>query len=435
MNTKGNSAVMKRIFPLCLIVILIFVAACNKKSSTEPSDLELMQEQVRTLVDSMWQNYLDEAGIETGGILFHAQSGDNRLFCKTNMPNHASRHSLFRAASVTKTFTASAIMLLHQSNQLSIDDPVTAAIPGTTNPYLPDNQDFAIPFKDQITIRSLLEHRAGVFDLVNFNIPDSVSAVYAGMNWLDYVLGQDPSHQFSIDEIISVIAQHQLIHHKPGAEYSYTNTGYMLLGKIIERVSGMSIEDYFSSMLCLPNGLDNIIFPLDSAHSLPEPRIPSWVMLDSAPISTDLYNMSHEVAQGNLVTDSEDLLSWITKWQKGTAGLSLDTVLEMRQSSYPDQDYGLGTSYMEGFGYGHTGAIAGFLTLTFYDPLTDYSFVLLCNMWNFNSETSFDEQVYTLFDIAAHAKTLITGNQISTKSLKSNRQFQDMCKSISKRRF
>lgn len=403
--------VMNRYFPLCLLLLALLALGCSKKKSTEPSDQEILQESVQALIDSMWQDYQDQNGIETGGILFHAQKGEDRFFCKSHMPSDASKYSLFRAASVTKTFTASAIMLMQERNQLDIDDLITANIPGSKQTYLPATEDFDIPFKDQITIRSLLEHRAGVFDPTNFDIPDSVDAIYAGMNWLGWMLEQDEAHNFSIDEVISVIAEHQLYHHEPGAEYNYSNTGYMLLGEIVQRVSGMALEDYFVTQFCEPNSLSGISFPLDSMHLLPQPRIPCWVLMDATAYEADIYNMSYEVAQGNLVTNTNDLLSWLMKWQKGQAGLSLDTVYDMRESSYPDQNYGLGTSYMEGFGYGHTGALAGFLTLMFYDPATDYGFVLLCNMWDFNSDTSFDEQVFTLFDIAAKAKLMITGEE------------------------
>lgn len=65
----------------------------------------------------------------------------------------ATADSHFRAASTTKTFTAAAVMLLHQRGQLRIDDALTANIPGRTRPYLPATADYAIPHKERITTR------------------------------------------------------------------------------------------------------------------------------------------------------------------------------------------------------------------------------------------------------------------------------------------
>jgi D-alanyl-D-alanine carboxypeptidase len=399
----------KSMFWLVLLFAVI-LTACGDSSTKPPTDLELLSQKTEALVDSMWQEYLAASDLDQGGVLYHAQYGDNSIFATSNLAGDITSQSFFRAASITKTFTATAIMLLDERGELNIDDPICAQMPAKNGSYIPQTEDYNLPFKDQISIRMLLEHRAGVFDLTNFNIPTDASAPYAGQNWLNYVLSSQPHHFFSIDEVMAVISEHQLYQNEPGVEYSYSNTGYMLLGKIIERISEMDYESFVLQNILMPSGLNNISFPLNTAHILPEPSIPANVLYESNWIDTSEYNMSIEIAQGNLVTNSQSLLSWLMKWQRGESVLPLDTVAQMRISLYPDQSYGIGTSYSEGFGYGHTGAIAGYLTLMFYDPETDFGFVLLNNVWNMNDEEAFDEQVYTLFDIAAKAKQLITNS-------------------------
>lgn len=385
-----------------------------------PGDQEILQASVQALLDSLWQNYRTETGLDLGGILFQAQHGETQLFCKTNLPSDVTHNSFFRAASVTKTFTASAIMLLNQRNKLNIDDLITGQIPGRDIPYLPDNDNYDIPFKDQITIRSLLEHRAGVFDPTNYDIPDSVAAEYAGMNWVSYIQDIDEDHYFTIDEVIAVIAKHHLYQNEPDVQFSYSNTGYMLLGKIVERVSGKSLEEFFIDELCNPNGLFGTSFPLNTQHLLPQPKIDGWIYLGDESFIAEPCNMSFEKAQGNLVTTSNDLLSWLLKWQKGQAGLNLDTVLAMRQSSEPGHFYGLGTYYIDGLGYGHDGALAGYLTLMFYDPSCDYGFVILCNVWSYRSEEQFFSQMRAVYDIAKRIKALIVKGDGSAKPLRGN---------------
>jgi D-alanyl-D-alanine carboxypeptidase len=82
----------------------------------------------------------------------------------------------FGAASSTKSFTAAGILKLHQQGKLNIDDLITANIPGTNQPYIPNTSGYAIPNKNRITIRLLLQHRAGVFDVTNDEIPDTTNA-------------------------------------------------------------------------------------------------------------------------------------------------------------------------------------------------------------------------------------------------------------------
>ncbi|MDD3050721.1 MAG: serine hydrolase [Candidatus Cloacimonetes bacterium] len=397
---------MKRILLPFLLTGLLLIS-CNKTSTKPLNDEQILQQNVQNSIDENWQKYLSENEIAAGGVLFHAKLGNQEVFCKSNLQSNVTETSLFRAASITKTFTAAGIMLLEQQGALNINDIVTSNIPGKDTPYLPESENYNIPFKNQITIRQLLEHRAGVFDLTNISIPDTVSALYAGQNWISYILEQDPVHQFSTDEIIEVISDNGLYVNQPGEEYNYSNTGYMLLGKIIERISGFSYEQFLQQELLIPNNLIHTSFPTDPMHHLPEPYIPCQVFSQGSYINTDIYNMSYEQAQGNLVTNSSDLLSWLLKWQKGTSGLSMETVLNMRVSSYTDQKYGLGTEYMEGFGYGHTGAIAGFLTLMYYDPTSDFGFVIVSNIWDLSNSESLNLQAYALFDIVAEAKRII----------------------------
>lgn len=136
---------------------------------------------MRQLLAQRWQNRY--AGFP-GGLSMNVITPSGSYFASTLDSITADAH--FRAASTTKTFTAAAIMLLDQRGLLHIDDLITATMPGRTEPYLPDTPDFAIPYKNQITIRQLLSHRAGVFDVTNQAIPAGSNALYAGSiyhNW------------------------------------------------------------------------------------------------------------------------------------------------------------------------------------------------------------------------------------------------------------
>jgi D-alanyl-D-alanine carboxypeptidase len=149
---------------------------------------------------------------ENAGILVYLETPKGNFTASAGLPAGANENWHYRIASVSKTFTAASIMLLDQQGKLKIDDTLTANIPGTSVPYLPDSPNYAIPYKDKITIRQLLSHRAGVFDVFNNQIPSSSTFPYADNNYGLYVTAglNEPDHQFTADELIGVIAANQL---------------------------------------------------------------------------------------------------------------------------------------------------------------------------------------------------------------------------------
>ena len=154
-------------------------------------------EALSSLLASHWkQRY----GGKPGGLTFLALTPKGEFFATTLEDVSAKSH--FRGASTTKTFTAAAIMLLDQRGLLRIDDALTAKMPGRDQPYLPDTPGFAIPHKEQITIRQLLSHRAGVFDVANQDIPAGLPLPYSGMNYLDWVGEKDLRHSFTQRDVV-----------------------------------------------------------------------------------------------------------------------------------------------------------------------------------------------------------------------------------------
>lgn len=137
---------------LCLAWMAALLAGCG--GGSQAPDVSIGR-----VLDSQWQARY--AGAKHGGLRAVVITPAGEHFASTVAGTKAATH--FRAASTTKTFTAAAIMLLDQRGLLKIDDLLTAAMPGASGqPYLPATAGFAIPYKGQITIRQLLQHRAGV---------------------------------------------------------------------------------------------------------------------------------------------------------------------------------------------------------------------------------------------------------------------------------
>jgi CubicO group peptidase (beta-lactamase class C family) len=137
--------------------------------------------------------------------------------------------TVFRIASLTKSFTAIAVLQLRDAGRLSLDDPAEK--------YLPELRQLRYPTKDspRITVRQLLSHSAG--------FPEDNP-------WGDLQLGMPEA------DLQQMLARGLSFSHAPGTGYEYSNTGFALLGRLVERVSGERLEDYVSRRVLRPLGMN-----------------------------------------------------------------------------------------------------------------------------------------------------------------------------------
>ena len=356
---------------------------------------------LQSLVEKQWGAYGAKKKNWGGGLALYILTRRGNYFVSTGLGDiNFSTH--FRGASTTKTFTAAAVMLLEQAGLLKIDDKVSDAIPGSSETYLPRTRDYAIPNRDQITIRQLLEHRAGVFDLANSPVPLSVREHYAGENYFDFIRTEqeDDSHTFTFDEIAGVIARNDLSYAPPGTEFHYSNTGYSLLAKIIERVSGQRYDQFVRAALLRPNDLNSTTFPyLGTDQALPFPFAPGYTWFNGTLAETTRDNMSANAAEGNIITTPHDLAIWTRRWLRGEAGLQEKYIRQMTAVARTDEQhgyYGLGCTYTPGLGFGHNGAHQGYLTMVRYDPKQDVTVLIFANCLNANDPNDELNMMYAL---------------------------------------
>ena len=359
------------------LLILAAGASCLRPARAEEADA------VSSLLRQRWQQRYGE---RPGGLTFYALMPRGEAFATTL--EGVTPHSHFRGASTTKTFTAAAVMLLDQRGLLKIDDVLTATMPGRNETYLPDKPGFAIANKEQITLRQLLSHRAGVFDLANQEIPDTKPVPYAGQRYVDWQVEQDAHHSFTKEELIGVLAETGVSNSAPGTRYQYSDTHYTILGEIVERVSGMTLNQFTQTELLGPNGLKDTQFVVDGSDStLPAPAISAFAQEQGKVESKDDYNYSYDPGSGNVFTTPADLTRWITRLVRGEAGVSKQQVARMCDV-VPDSQYGLGISHkMSGgfeLGFGHNGGAPGFLTALAYNPANDIGYVLVSSLIDFD---------------------------------------------------
>ncbi len=237
-----------------------------------------------------------------------------------------------------------------------------------------------------ITIEQLLQHSSGVFDVDNDPVPG-----FNGSTYTEYVMEKDPTHQFTTDEMIHQLIINNLSYFAPGTNYHYSNTGYAILGEIIERVystksgSAKTYDDYLKTYVTgpttpvpvdihFPVRADNVILPL--------PHVEGLILLPGKTERYSDYNMSGQVAEGNGYGTMAALNTYIRSLMKAENVLKPETVKLMQTDvSSGNANYGLGCSITP-IGYGHNGARIGYLSQMAYDPITDVSVVALLPIWD-----------------------------------------------------
>ncbi|MDD4822809.1 MAG: serine hydrolase [Bacteroidales bacterium] len=378
---------------------------------------DTVKQELQSLVEAELSSYKAKVPTYPGGLALKVITGDASYFATAGLAAGVNENIHFRAASNTKTITSAAILLLYERGKLKLTDCLTDTIPGTTMTYLPRTPEYDIANNDKITILDLLRHRAGVFDVSNDAIPDTIPAdvPYKGKNYLGYVMESDSLHTFTFDELIGVNAATGLSYFAPGTGYHYSNTGYSILGKIIERVSQVSYQKFVTDNILTAMGMYGSSMPvLGTDRAMPQPFVPGYVMYEGKITDVSASNISANVAEGTLITTPLELASFLRRLLKGEGPLSLQTINEIMMNYVPTNNvdaggYGCGLSYTNNLGYGHTGAHEGYLSLMAYDPDHDISIVLFTNVWNLNDgmESLFYQLNNMLESTAFKAKTIL----------------------------
>lgn len=352
---------------------------------------------INKLINEQWNNYSTANNIPSScGLVLHLSFADKDKFFKTNFNDSITENHHFLAASITKMFTATAIMLLHQSEQLNINDKITDNMPNSNEPYLPAHPDYEIPFKNQITIKNLLNHTAGVFDLLNDAVPSTAPVTYADSNFFEYMIEEyGEEYTFTFDDAIKALVESEIYYFEPNTDWSYSNTGYQILGKIIERVSNKTYSEFLSDSIFIPNNLNSTTSPyLGSDTTLPEPNVQGYLFQDELDNVTN-SNYSIYVAEGNIISTSKDMIKFIRNLFATNLILNNENLDLMKDwIELPHAKYGLGIEYRQNIGFGHTGASNGFLTYNFYNENHDVGLCLYSNVWNLSNDwDSLVEQV------------------------------------------
>lgn len=253
----------------------------------------------------------------------------------------------FRLGSITKTFTATAIMQLIESNTICINDSIAK--------YL------TYPNGDKVTIFHLLTHTAGIPNLTEF--PD----------FFDWVMKYSPVEK-TIEHFKS-----KPLDFSPGYKYKYSNSGYILLSYIIELVTGNSYENYLKENIFSPLKMHNSGF--DKNETIINNRAAGYHIQDGNLINAPFINMSNPSGAASLYSTVEDL--YLFDQALYTNKLLNRNSITMMYEPYKE-NYGLGWIIENKFGrrlINHGGGIHGFSAnfLRYVDDLT--TVIILSNVF------------------------------------------------------
>ena len=270
-----------------------------------------------------------------------------------NVPNTA--QTIFESGSVAKQFTAAALVLLQQVGKLSIDDSVRK--------YIPELPDYGSP----LTIRHLLNHTAGLRDWGTV-----MSLTGAGRG--DRVISQDLA--------LDVITHQRALDFKPGAEYSYSNSGYNLAAIIVERVSKQKFPVFVEERLFKPLGMTNSSWRDDYQRIVPG-RAQAYSRQGNGPWRLNMPFMN-VYGNGGMLTTVGDWMKWNAMLDSQSLGAPLVAALETqgvlndgRKISYA---LGLVVATYKGLkDVSHGGATAGYQTFLTRYPDKKVSVGVMCN--------------------------------------------------------
>jgi CubicO group peptidase (beta-lactamase class C family) len=266
----------------------------------------------------------------------------------------ATPETKFRIGSVTKQFTAAAILHLQQEGKLSIDDSLAKYFP-------------SYPGGDKITLRQLLTHTSGLHNYTAH--PDFLARVTKPIAPADLIAWfQDDPPDFP-----------------PGEQFSYCNTGYVLLGQIVEKVSGLSRGDYLQKQFFGPLGMkDTGVYH----NATPPQREAKGYAFDQKQLMPSLnWDMSWAGGAGDLYSTVGDLWRWTEALQEGRV-LAPDGLRTMTAAvTVPKKEtlilrYGMGLYHADIDGLptiGHDGGLQGFLCEVTWFPEQKVTVVVLSN--------------------------------------------------------
>ncbi|WP_192348861.1 serine hydrolase [Algoriphagus sp. Y33] len=306
-----------------------------------------------------------------GGAILIAKNGEvllERYFGSTNLEQKSKTDelSLFRIGSLTKQFTAVGILKLVQEHKIRLEDSVGKFFPNSPGWF------------HSITIKQLLNHTSGIKNVTE--LP----------NWKSEI----ESSKLSIEDILSLIWKEDL-YFTPGTDFHYSNSNYIVLGRILENVSGLTYSQFLSNQIFGPLGMNHTYY--DDQQTVLPFRSEGYSKGTSGYQNDTFINMELPFAAGGLLMNLQDFRTWKNALDSGN--VIPDSLLNQAKtpattSKGIEIGYGMGWSIGEIKGQRsikHSGYINGFSSFEISLPYQSVFMVVFTNLenwWNLEKNVS-----------------------------------------------
>jgi len=350
---------MRKILIICVLFVLLSMSfiSCSKKSPSESEQEPIPAEKLQGALDNGLKTYngkgVSAAIIMPNGETWVGVSGVSHgtTAITSDMP--------FGTGSITKNFTAATILQLAEEGKLTLDDSLYEWLP--TFPYVDST----------ITIRQLLNHTSGLYDMVDH--PDFWTTIF-----------NNPSRIWTPAEMINTFNKEPVF--PKGTDWHYSTTGYALLLMIIQNITSSEITAVYRDRFFTPLGLSNTFASMGDA--LPGNTAHGWFDFESDGVYEDIFSWPRTAIAsgtgGEVFSSAEDLAKWARAlfYEKSVLSqASLDQMLTFHSPCTGEEffcsGYGLGVArfnpgLFNGLDViGHTGDAIGYAAACLY--LTEYN--------------------------------------------------------------
>jgi CubicO group peptidase (beta-lactamase class C family) len=298
-------------------------------------------------------------GVEVDGRTVLEQ-GFGMADLERGVPNTG--RTIFEAGSVSKQFTAAAVLLLAHDGKLSLDDPIRM--------HVPEVPDYGTP----VTIRHMLTHTSGLRDW------GSVAGIGG---W------PRTTREYTHAHVLDILSRQTALNFPPGTRWSYSNSGFNLAAILVSRVSGMSFADFTRQRIFEPLGMSHTSWRDDHTRIVPGRALAYQRGTDGYRTEMPFENVH---GNGGLLTTVGDLLIWTRNFRTpivGDAAFVREQTTPGRFSDGQAHDYGLGVWVGEYRGLRevrHSGSTAGYRAYLAAFPDARAGVAVLCNAANADAE-------------------------------------------------
>jgi len=354
--TGSTPFTAKAAFSSAIVLIgALLLYACNSPATTKPSAGDLrVQAAIDAAVTKQRKVYGGVSPVPA--VLVGVWDGSGKSYIRAyGDADLASHRALtpddhFRIGSNTKTFVISVLLQLVDEGKLSLDDPLSKFSLGVN-----------VPNAEHITVRQMCQMRSGLFEA--YDTPEANA------------LQLTPDMKFDPRTVIGWAAK-QPPYFAPGTGYRYSNTNYLLLGLIIERVTGHSVGAEIRDRLLVPFSLTHTSYP--DTQAMPDP----WAHGYGLNAKREWEDVSGTIpvsmmgAAGEMISDMHDMSRWVKLYVTGkTSGQATQRArMDCISTGHGNLAFGLGIGCSAGW-YGYTGGLPGYNTANYYFPDQDITVV------------------------------------------------------------